>query len=44
MSPAEAGQRLPAAPEGVGATVTKLLAMADELLATGDTDADPVRA
>jgi signal transduction protein with GAF and PtsI domain len=37
-------ERLPAAPEQVGATVTRLLAMADELLATGGTDADPIRA
>jgi signal transduction protein with GAF and PtsI domain len=37
-------ERLPAAPERVGATVTKLLAMADELLASGDTDADAIRA
>jgi GAF domain-containing protein len=37
-------QRLPVAPEQVGATVTKLLAMADELLASGDADAGAVRA
>lgn len=37
-------ERLPVAPERVSATVSKLLAMADELLASGDTDADSIRA
>ena len=37
-------ERLPGAPEQVGTTVTKLLTMADELLASGAADADAVRA
>ncbi|MCW2932916.1 MAG: hypothetical protein JWM19_3878 [Actinomycetia bacterium] len=37
-------ERLPAASQQVGATVTKLLAMADELLASGDPGATVIRA
>jgi hypothetical protein len=39
-------ERLPAATEQVGATVAKLLVMADELLASGhsDAEADVIRA
>ena len=36
--------RLPAAPDPVGGTVVRLLAMADELLAAGEGAAGPVRA